>query len=944
MNQAEAIEKISKALSHLTFQVAQENFAGFFSKNRLLEDLLLPAFSLILAAPSLQNLNVLGQNNAYLDLGDDETRVGIQVTTEHDAAKVTKTLQGVLDTKLYDKYDRIVVFMLRTVRPTFKTKTRNRWSTMCTAKFTFAPERDIIALPQLLSLIGARPYSEIMKIQELFARSIIGEEHVDVLGAASRVTRNHLSFEKRTARYIPGVFIETRETKQLCRCFCHPVLFFRRSIEIADQLNLRSWNSFLDRAGLAPLPIPNFSSVSYEPTLAGVQATSSKVWHSFEPIRNVLKSYKDRAQRSSFDETIPASKRPFYEENRHVLVNEMQIIPYYLRDIEQELQLAEKRIFFLTGHAGQGKTNLLCDLVENFLIKHEIPCAFLSARELGLKQNNDLGQIICDHIFAKKIATLDEAARLLSKEALRLQKPFVLVIDGLNEHRDIKLFGQQLETVVDLLLQYPAIKCLFSCRSEFFGQRFSKLINGHLRPDIFVCEATEGRLEEEERAQLIDAYFEFFSIDRNRVTDHVCEALAKDMLLLRFFCEVYGSRGKTSDYVQPNVLHFYREELFESYLKGKLQTAEVFLQSVTNTITPASENQKLLRVLEICAEHMVSRWEFGNVPMDVIPAHLQEALYSLLDEELIIRRDTSALESGVSPNETINFTFDEFRDFMLSQYLVQKVFARSQSDFLGITSKTDPEREQPTEGLKRFMFYASRKKKNVAFSKFYRSQSWYSDVYYREVFNLDVRNLEAEDGDRIRTRLGTTDHEAIQIARTLAYRWNRHYWPILNLGLLLDHVEQVGPSAYDALISKAIGIRDFRQRDSIAAAFSSFVNEHVQDLKTRFSIYEDVVRFLIFLLPVESTYALNSPAYDVMVRVIEQRPEETTAMLLSFLDLPFEEHQPFVWRLLYEAMRNRQDERIVAAADAGLNKAQSPRSLVEIKRIQITFTKGDGQQ
>jgi len=76
MNQAEAIEQISKALSRLTFQVAQENFAGFYSKNRLLEDLLLPAFSLILGAPSLRNLNALGPNNAYLDLGDDDARLG----------------------------------------------------------------------------------------------------------------------------------------------------------------------------------------------------------------------------------------------------------------------------------------------------------------------------------------------------------------------------------------------------------------------------------------------------------------------------------------------------------------------------------------------------------------------------------------------------------------------------------------------------------------------------------------------------------------------------------------------------------------------------------------------------------------------------------------------------------------------------------------------------
>lgn len=937
MNQSEAVEEISKALTHLTYQVAQENFAGFFTKNRILEDLLLPAFAIVFQAPQLRNLNATGQNNAFLDLGDDDARVGVQVTTEQDASKITDTLQGVIDTELYNKYDRVIIFMLRHVRTKFKSTTELKWSTICGTKLTFKRDRDIIALPQLLSLVSARPFPEILKIRDLFARSILGQEFVDVLGATCRITRSHLAYEKRTKRYIPSVFIETRETKQFCRCFCHPVLFFQRTLESGEQLNLRYWNTFLDEAGLAPLPLPDFGSVKNEGTLAGVQAAASMVSQSFEPIRNTLASYKDREQRSELEKTIPAAKRPFYKENRHVLVNDIQIIPYYLRDIEEEMQLATKHIFLLTGRAGQGKTNLLCDLVENFLLKHEIPCAFLSAREIGLKKEGDLAQIICDHIFAKKVATLEEAAQLLSKEATRLQKPFVLVIDGLNEHRDIKLFGQQLETVVDVLLQHPGIKCLFSCRSEFFEQRFSKLINGHLRPELFLCHATENRLEEEEKEELLEAYFTAYSVDRSRVADHICEILSNDMLLLRFFCEVYGSANKGSGYVQPDVRHFYREELFETYLKNKLHTAEIFLQSVATVISPVSENDKLLRVLEICAERMVSKWEFANVPMDAIPAHLHDALYSLLDEELIIRRDATSLDSTPTPQESINFTFDEFRDFMLSQYLVQKVFPQSSEECLKIISQANPERQQPIEGLKRFLFYAARHKKNAQFGEFYRSQQWYSDVYFREIFNLDVRNLEIADGLRVRAQLEQGDDLAKLIARALAYSWNSTHWPILNLALLLDHIEAAGPNAYDALIAKCIGVPDFRHRDSIASAFCSFINQRVEEMKSRFPIYIDVIRFLIVLLPIDSTYDMSSPAYDVLVRIVGERPQETTGLLLTFLGRPFEEHRPFIWRLLYEAMLKHRDERVIAAANEALGKAQSARTVVEIKRIVEDF-------
>jgi hypothetical protein len=145
-----------------------------------------------------------------------------------------------------------------------------------------------------------------------------------------------------------------------------------------------------------------------------------------------------------------------------------------------------------------------------------------------------------------------------------------------------------------------------------------------------------------------------------------------------------------------------------------LRTAEVFFQSVTTAdISPVSENEKLISVLEICAEQMISKWEFGNVPMDVIPPELHEALYSLLDEELIIRLDAASAESISTTSETINFTFDEFRDFMLSQYLVRKLFVNRQNEFDEAISKADPAREQPTEGLKRFLFYAARNPKNA---------------------------------------------------------------------------------------------------------------------------------------------------------------------------------------------------------------------------------------
>ena len=221
--------------------------------------------------------------------------------------------------------------------------------------------------------------------------------------------------------------------------------------------------------------------------LPSVCAASKCACDQLQSLLIAIKEYKNDERRASLASSVPFPKRAFFDQNAHVVRNELQTLPYYFDDILDELRLPKRRILMLTGRAGQGKTNLLCDLYENFLFKHEIPCAFFSGRELGLKQAPDLGKTICEHLFGSKVTTLEEAWRLLSLEATRLHKPFVLIIDGLNEHRDIRLFAQQLEFVVDAMLQYPGLRCLFSCRSEFFEDRFSNFVNGHLSTEMFIC-------------------------------------------------------------------------------------------------------------------------------------------------------------------------------------------------------------------------------------------------------------------------------------------------------------------------------------------------------------------------------------------------------------------------------------------------------------------------
>ena len=98
-------------------------------------------------------------------------------------------------------------------------------------------------------------------------------------------------------------------------------------------------------------------------------------------------------------------------------------------EIEDRIKLFESiktTQILLTEKAGQGKTNLLCDFTENVLLRKNIPCFFVSTRNLV---NNN----ICDTLL-NAVAydiTIDNLLEILEFISNNTQMPFVIVLDAL---------------------------------------------------------------------------------------------------------------------------------------------------------------------------------------------------------------------------------------------------------------------------------------------------------------------------------------------------------------------------------------------------------------------------------------------------------------------------------------------------------------------------------
>ena len=407
---------------------------------------------------------------------------------------------------------------------------------------------------------------------------------------------------------------------------------------------------------------------------------------------------------------------------------------YRVRDRRTELRCVAAQIFLLTGPAGQGKTNFLCDFTERFLLRHGVPCAYVTARQLSHIPHPDLTEVVRRLIFPSAVTSLDEGLTTLAAACAEQRQPFVLVIDGLNEHPDIRAFAGQIEHLLETLVRYPPVRVLMTCRSEFLEQRFGALLSGPLAPLLHLSRAHGQRFEHEQYRELVVRYFRFFKVRPSLVSPRVIEFLRRDVLLLRFFCEAYGARDRDNTYEQPFVAGIYRDEIFRRYVEDKLGRAQRAVANDRSAPRPLVRQAEIRRVLSLVAAHMLETGRFTDVPRTVVPAELDAELTALLDEELVLRHDLGPAPSLLAePTEMLNFTFDEMRDFLLAQHLLG-VHAQDPGDFARLVAAQQPTMAQSVEGVQRFLFYASRVPVNRAFLESFRTHPWYGAVYDAEVF------------------------------------------------------------------------------------------------------------------------------------------------------------------------------------------------------------------
>lgn len=161
------IKEITNNLAFSSKSTALENVIGLFDSNRVAQDFFSELFSLIFEYANLQELDKLNGvvNYPAIDLGDENAKIAFQITTRKDSEKIKNTIEKFIKNNLYNKYNRLVVFIIGekpNYRKTFGTKNL----------FSFDKEKDIWDDNFLIKEIDKLDIKKLEEIRDFLKESL----------------------------------------------------------------------------------------------------------------------------------------------------------------------------------------------------------------------------------------------------------------------------------------------------------------------------------------------------------------------------------------------------------------------------------------------------------------------------------------------------------------------------------------------------------------------------------------------------------------------------------------------------------------------------------------------------------------------------------------------------------------------------------------------------
>lgn len=727
-------------------------------------------------------------------------------------------------------------------------------------------------------------------------------ERIPIRRLLTQQVSNQLAIEKNSKKYIPDIFVEVTTIKDQLRYFSCPVLFIEKILDEVRRIRFDDLNRILQQLSLPliALEVDEFNDI----TLVNVYEQASALRKVLSDVNEQLDTYSRRRSHGSSDSIIPQSSKYNEGQIRWLMESNSSSAQKTLETAIENLNALIAQVFFIVSRAGQGKTNLVCDFVEKALLPRSINCVYFTGREFNHVRSEDISKYFINSIFGDRLDNLESALDILSNLATESETPIILVIDGINEHRDIAAFSHHLERFIEKLIQYPNIKVLLTCRAEYYEDRFGNFDIASFREKIYFKKDLNRHMRNIHKEQLLEGYLRFFKLRAPFISRQADEILKNDTLLLRIFCEAYGDPNSIAFIQIPSLINIYRDSIFRKYFERKLAGAS---QNLGRRVGVQTEFNRLLR--EIITA-MIENRRFTDIPVSDLDKAHYETLELLLGEDVVVRKDLANVADILDERiEVLNFTFDEFRDFLLANHLVNVVFYEDVQEFSKIMDEFVEPNSSIAEGVRTYLFFASRQKGKQAIHEEIKQRIWYDEIFIRSIFSAEETLIQQTDLDTIRSRFEQDVNDAKWILKMLTQRWNTQWFPNLNINLLFEILSTMNDETYDTIVRECFTSYSYIFRDEHMWSVQNLAEECEKIVENgthkEQSELLNLFRLLIYLFPIKSrrdyyssSAYRSSPAFDAFIEFSKSDPAQALELLRSRTTVSSYSIRAEIWRML----------------------------------------------
>ena len=202
--------------------------------------------------------------------------------------------------------------------------------------------------------------------------------------------KSQIAKHKETTKYIPDIFVENYDVKETCRFFLHPSFFWEKVLWNIENCDFSYLNHLLKLIGINKFGInikhekeEEFSFSNPTNTVDSIKTTLRDKIGYLEELRE---AYLDNFKAIVKPDKLELASRAGYRIRGAISQNSDN-----LHEIQEQLDAMAKKLVLITSRAGKGKTNFLCDLVDNVIIKRKIPAIFFNAKDMEYNLEDIIG-------------------------------------------------------------------------------------------------------------------------------------------------------------------------------------------------------------------------------------------------------------------------------------------------------------------------------------------------------------------------------------------------------------------------------------------------------------------------------------------------------------------------------------------------------------------------